>query len=290
MAYDFDIIAKIKSLETQLKPSERKVGKLILEDLQWAGNASIAELAEGAGVSEATVTRFAKVVGCTNVRDLKAKLVSSFAIGKRFIDGHSEAIEQSTFGHIIQGIQETLTSVSSQISERAVKKSSSLIDGCDKLVVFGSGGGSTIVALEAQHRLFRLGVTVTAYHDAIMQGMVAATLDSKSVVLAISTSGELAEINDNVSVAKQYGAKVIAITRSSTTLSDLSDIHLQVQVQESEGIFKPTPSRYALLAVVDTLALEVANLRQNTCKEMLRKIKYNMDSKRDRKNRYPLGD
>ncbi|MDN5202540.1 MurR/RpiR family transcriptional regulator [Fulvivirgaceae bacterium BMA10] len=291
MAYDFDIIAKIKSLESHLKPSEKKVVTLILEDLQWAGNASIAQLAENAGVSEATITRFAKVVGCKDVRDLKAKLVSSFAVGRRFIEGYSEKINQkSTFGHIVQGIQDALSSVSNQISERAVKKAGTLIDKCNKLVVFGSGGGSTIAALEAQHRLFRLGLAVTAHHDTIMQRMMAATLDTESVVLAISTSGEISEINDNVLTAKQYGAKVISITRSNTSLANLSDVHLQVHVQESEGIFKPTPSRYALLAAVDTIALEVANVRQDKCKEILRKIKYSIDHQRDKTQWLPLGD
>ena len=290
MAYNFDIIAKIKSLEPKLKPSEKKVGSLLLEDLQWAGSASISELAESAGVSEATITRFAKVVGCKNVRELKAQLVSSFAIGQRYIDGHSEKLDQSTFGHIIQGVQESLTSVSGQISERAIRKASSLINNCSKLVVFGSGGGSTIVALDAQYRLFRLGISVTAHHDAIIQRMTAATLDSKSVVLAVSTSGEIPEINNNISIAKQYDAKVISITRSNTTLANLSHIHLQVHVHESENIFKPTPSRYALLAAVDAIALEVANMRQDKCKEILRKMKYSLDHQRDKDQRFPLGD
>lgn len=290
MTYNFDIIAKIKSLESTLKPSEKKVCRLILEDLQWAGSASIYELAESAGVSQTTVTRFAKVVGCKNVRDLKAQLVSSFAIGRRFIDGHSEKISQNSFGYIIQEIQDTLTNVSGQMSERSMKKASSLINNCNKLVVFGSGGGSSIVSQDAQYRLFRLGISVTAHQDTIIQRMTAATLDSDSVVLVISTSGEMPEINDNVSIAKQYGAQIIAITRSNTTLSNLSDIHLQVHVHESEDIFKPTASRYALLAAVDAIALEVANMRQDKCKEILRKIKYNLDSKTGKDQRFPLGD
>lgn len=42
----------------------KKVAKLIMDDIQTAANASITELAESAEVSEATITRFAKAVGC----------------------------------------------------------------------------------------------------------------------------------------------------------------------------------------------------------------------------------
>ena len=54
----------------------KKVAKLIMDDIDFAANASITELAEGAQVSEATITRFAKAIGCNNVRDMKIKLGS----------------------------------------------------------------------------------------------------------------------------------------------------------------------------------------------------------------------
>lgn len=290
MSYEFDIVSKIKSLELELKSSEKKVGHLILSDLQWAGNASITELAEGAGVSEATITRFAKAVGCKNVRDLKAAIVSSYAIGQRFIEGHSEKTDESTMGQVIKGIHQALQNASDQISDRSLKEAAAIINTCKQLVVFGSGGGSTMVALDAQHRLFRLGITVSAHHDTIMQRMIAATLDKDCAVLIVSTTGEIDEINQNAKVAKQYGAKIISITRASTELSKLSDVHLHVHVHEAESIFKATPSRYALLAAVDAIALEVANMRQDECKEILRRMKYNLDSLRGSDQRFPVGD
>lgn len=290
MSYNFDIITKIKSVESKLKPSEKKVAQLVLDDLQWAGNASIYELAEAAGVSQASITRFAKVVGCNNVRELKAQLVSSYAISKRFIAHKNEELNTSSFGYIIQEIQDTLTKVSAQISERSLKKSSKLINDSNHLVVFGSGGGSSMASIDAQNRFFRIGVNVSTHQDAVLQRMAASTLDEKSVVLAISTSGELAELNENVRIAKQYGATVISISRSNTALSEISDVHLQVYVVETDDIYKPTASRYALLAVLDTLAYEVAKLRKDQSDDLLRKIKYNFDSKVGVDQRYPLGD
>ncbi|MCM8530305.1 MAG: MurR/RpiR family transcriptional regulator [Lentisphaeraceae bacterium] len=292
MTYQFDIVSKIKSLEDELKASEKKVGQTILNDLEWAGNASIHEMAAKAGVSEASVTRFSRSVGCKNVPDLKKALVSSFAIGQRFIEGHMDPIseESGAIGQVMQGIMQALRTVSDQTSQKKIEGSANLIHESARTVVFGAGGGATVIADDSVNRMFRFGLNIVSYSDFIMQRMVAATLDETSCVLVISTTGQIPEINENAQIAKQYGAKVIAVTRGDSPLAKIADIHLQVHVQEDEGIFKATPSRYALLAVVDAIALEVAVLRQDSSKEVLRRIKYNLDAVRGVDKRFPVGD
>lgn len=59
----FDIVARIAECAPELRSAERKVAALILDDLTGASRASIGALAQQAGVSVATVTRFAKAVG-----------------------------------------------------------------------------------------------------------------------------------------------------------------------------------------------------------------------------------
>ncbi len=263
---------------------------MILVDLEFAGNASITELAERAGVSEASVTRFAKRVGCKNVRDLKAALVSSFAIGQRFIEGHSDQSDQTTMGRVTQGIHQAVKTVADQSSADLILKAAQAIDRCRRLAVFGCGGGATIVAIDVEYRLFRLGIQVSTYHDTTMQRMIASTLNDHDVVLAISTTGEMPELNQNTLVAKQYGATVISITRGGSPLAGASDIHLQVHIEEPEAIFKPTASRYALLAVVDAIALDLAKMRKDISGELIRRIKFNLDDHRGTDQRFPVGD
>lgn len=292
MTYQFDIVSKIKALEETLKTSEKKVADLILNNLEWAGNASIHEIAAKAGVSEATVTRFSRAVGCKNVRDLKQALVSSFAIGQRFIEGHIDPItdENGAMGQVVKGIMQALKSASDQTSQVRVENAANAIDQADRIVVFGSGGGSTVIAEDAVNRLFRFNLNIISYDDSIMQRMIASTLNENSCVLVISTTGQIPQINENAQIAKQYGAKVIAITRGDSALADIADILLNIHIKEDEGIYKATASRYALLAVVDAIALEVGVLRKDSSKETLRRIKYNLDSMRGVDKRFPVGD
>src|ERR1700758_3286444 len=77
----FDIVARIAECAPELRSAERKVAALILDDLAGASHASIGEIAQRADVSIATVTRFAKAVGCRDVRELKLRLAQAAAVG-----------------------------------------------------------------------------------------------------------------------------------------------------------------------------------------------------------------
>src|ERR1700755_198473 len=79
----FDIVARIAECAPELRSAERKVAALILDDLTGASRASIGALAQRAEVSVATVTRFAKAVGCRDVRELKLRLPQAAARGAR---------------------------------------------------------------------------------------------------------------------------------------------------------------------------------------------------------------
>src|SRR5260370_1355379 len=81
----FDIVARIAESAPALRSAERKVASLILDDLTGASRSSIGALAKDAHVSVATVTRFAKTVGCRDVRELKLRLAQAVAVGQRFL-------------------------------------------------------------------------------------------------------------------------------------------------------------------------------------------------------------
>jgi DNA-binding MurR/RpiR family transcriptional regulator len=77
-------------------------------------------------------------------------------------------------------------------------------------------------------------------------------------VLAVSTAGRAAEVIDAVTIARQYGAQVVAVTRPMSRLAELADVPLLLHVPEAPNALKPTASRYALLAAIDLLAASTA--------------------------------
>lgn len=62
---------------------------------------------------------------------------------------------------------------------------------------------------------------------------------------------------------------------------------------ETDFIFKPSASRYAMLLVMDVLATQLALLQQDQSQDNLRRLKYVLDAHRGTgatDSRQPLGD
>lgn len=175
------------------------------------------------------------------------------------------------------------------ITDEVIHQAAQLIVQANHCLIFGVGGGSTVMAQECHHRLFRLSVKSNAYSDPMLMRMTAATVDAKDVVICLSLSGDSPDVYDAAKIAKEYGAKVLTICPESL-LSGLADVHLPVKIQEADYIFKPSASRYAMMAAIDILASEVAVKNQRKSREKLRRLKFHLDEHRDGDNRSPLGD
>jgi RpiR family carbohydrate utilization transcriptional regulator len=152
------------------------------------------------------------------------------------------------------------------------------------------GGGSTIAAQEMQHRLFRLGYPVVAYNDGLLSRMIAATADANDVLVMISATGYTPAIIETAQLAKQYGVKVIVITPKDTPLTEQADLVLPIEHQETDFIYKPSASRYAMLALVDVLSMALAVNHKRRSRDKLRRLKVALDSYRGGLERQPLGD
>lgn len=284
---DIDIISRITELFIELSSAEKRIAQLILDEADAVTALPIAELARQANVSQATITRFAKTLGCRDVRDLKVKLAQSLAVGQRFI--HEEPDLEG-----IQGIYETIINVLTinrrTIDEPALAKAVEWLSDARQILAIGMGGGSTICAAEVQHRLFRLGLPVTAQSDGLLVRMMAAAVARQDVVVALSLGGYTQEVVESAAIARQYGAKVVAITPAGTPLAAQADVLLALVVRENDYIYKPSTSRYAMLAMVDVLATALAMANKRQSRDRLRRIKLALDSHRGGEDRQPLGD
>ncbi len=119
--------------------------------------------------------------------------------------------------------------------------------------------------------------------------MTAASVDKGDVVLCLSLSGFSPDVEAAVQIARDYGSQVIAICPDSR-LSALADVHLPILTQESDFIYKPSASRYVMLAAIDILVSQIAVLNQRKSREKLRRIKHELDEHRKGPERLPLGD
>jgi DNA-binding MurR/RpiR family transcriptional regulator len=285
-----DIVFHIRSLRDTLSATERRVADAILDDLIWSAGATVDQLAAKAGVSIATISRFARTVDCEDTRDLKMKLAQASTVGSRFLDPGAPPEESTFYTRIYADIESTLRSHLPLFTESLVGQATSIVHGARMVYVFGLGGTSAMLAQEAQARLVRLGYPIAAYSDAVLLRMVAATLGERDAVLMLSTSGLTPEILGAARIARQYHARIVAITDAASELAQMADVVLPIRTAETDFIYKPSASRYAMMLAVDLLATELAMLRQDDNRERLRRIKLALDGYRGGPNRLPLGD
>jgi DNA-binding MurR/RpiR family transcriptional regulator len=160
------------------------------------------------------------------------------------------------------------------------------------IYVFGMGGGSTALADEMRFRLVRLGRPVASYQDGLLQRMVAATLSREHVVVALSVTGQTPEMVESCRIAREYGARVIALTAPASPLAQLADWLIPIIANETDFIYKPSTSRYAMLMALDLLVTELAVKQGETSRELLRRMKHALDAYRGGggDERQPLGD
>lgn len=287
MSYTIDIISCITDRFVELTATEKRIAQFILDDVQAAAALPISEMARQTQTSQASITRFARAIGCKDVRELKVKLAQSLAVGQRFILDVPDL-------EGVQGIYETIINVL-DINRRALNpeslnKAVSWLSNARQILALGMGGGSTICAQELQFRLFRLGLPVVSQSDGLLARMMAASVASNDVVVALSLGGYTPEVVESAAIARQYGAKIVAITPQGTPLAEQADIVLPLIIRENDYIFKPSTSRYAMLAMIDVLATELAMANKSQAKDRLRRIKLALDSHRGGADRQPLGD
>ncbi len=289
-----DIIGRIKDSYADLRPAEQSVADAVLADVREAVRASNAEIALRAGVSQPTVTRFCRSIGCEGVRDFKLQLAQSLAVGETFLT--SETLETppgelppfwlSVLGEARAAIRE----VERQVSPEDVLNAAEVLAGAERVATFGVGGSSASLALEAQVRLFRYGLAVEVCREPYMARMTAATLKPQDVFLAISATGRTPEVVEAVETANRYGVQTIAITRPGSPLAVAASIALTVRIGEYPDALTPSASRFAFLAILDVIAAGAGYQLGPRARENLRRIKFNIIHARPGEGLEPLGD
>jgi len=288
-----DIITRLQLMSQDGTKSDRRLAGLVLSDLDFASKAAISEIAARVGVSEPTVTRFCRNLGCEGLRDFKFYLAQAIAIGGQYLSPEPlsrDAREQRIASAITEAAIAAIQRASENLDMSVLMEVAARIAGSGNVLCIGSGGISSMMATEMQNRLFRLGLPALAQVDGQLQRMYAAVATPETTLVAFSVSGYARSVIEAVEVAQQYGATTVAVTAPDSALAKVADTVILLQPFEDGNIYKPTSSRYALLAIVDMIATTVAESRGPKVLENLRRIKQSVNTLKVDDPKLPLGD
>ncbi len=274
-------LALIRDSIDSLRNSEKKVAKCVLGDPGAVITSSITELAEKSGTSEPTVIRFCRRLGMAGYMELRLNLARDLPSTQYIYENISDSDSLAGIaGKVLNAHREAISTTLNKLDLDDLEAAVGALQSARRIEFYGLGG-SAIVALDAHHKFFRLGIPCVAYDDPHMQVMSASLLSSDDVVVPISHTGSTKDIIESAKVARKTGAKVIGIIGSENApLAKFCDITLSVHSREAALRLAPIASRLVQLAIIDVLFVAVAMKNIDITKERLDRVKRSLVDKR----------
>jgi RpiR family transcriptional regulator, carbohydrate utilization regulator len=242
-------------------------------------------------VSKPTVVRFCRSVGYDGLADFKLKLAGNVNEGVPFVHRAVETDDKAgdlvvkVIDNAVAALLRYRNAAAGQSVERAIAALTQAGRSGQRIEFYGVGN-SGIVALDAQHKFFRLGVSATAISDGHVQVMSATMLKAGDCAVIISNSGRSRDLLDVADIARKKGATVIAITASGSPLAREAQtgahhILLAADHPEDADRYSPMVSRLLHLCIIDILTTGVAlRLGSEQLRPMLQEIKRNLRLRR----------
>jgi RpiR family transcriptional regulator, carbohydrate utilization regulator len=253
------ILETIRLHEGALSPSEAKVAQQVLRAPEKVAGSSIQAFAKNVGVSEPTVLRFARRLGFDGWGAFKLQLAKDLAIQipHNTATPKPEDVTRDLIDKILSRSVSTLLDLRNGLDPATLDRALNILSKAERIEIYGQGT-SGIVAMDAQHKLFRSGLTCVAYTDASVHPVAAALVTAQDAVIAISQRGTTPSMLQSVRTARGNGAGVVVIAPSGTPMAEEADVLLAVDQASDADPYTPISARLAHLAVIDMLAVGLA--------------------------------
>lgn len=262
-----------------LRGAEARAAAYVRAHVEEIAQTSIASLARAAGVSEPTIVRLCRRLGCTGFPDLKLRLARGLASGTPYvhrdvaIDDPLPVIIDKVLGSTLRAIADC----QGWIDRAAFAAAVEVLHGARRVDCFGVGL-ATAWALDAQIKLTRLGIPTIWHPDGQSQAMAASGLRAGDVVLVLTVRGSARDLIHAARLARANGAKVVGVARPGAPLARHCDVFLPLDVVENTAIYTPSQSQLLVFLFVDLLLTALICRRGPTIVQRLRDAKQSVEA------------
>ena len=250
----------LEGLYPTLHRVEKKIAGYVLAHADEVAGMSVQQLARELGVAESSIVRFSKTLGCAGFSEFKLMLVkyapsSSRTIFEELEPGDDAAtVTKKVFSRNIDTLERALELLDFDKIGQAVD----WMDQAERIVFYGLGASASI-AEDFYIRLMRIGMNAQAVTDAHLSQISAGVLDRRAVAVGVTHTGRTLEVVHALGVAREQGAKTIAITGfPKTPASRTADLCLELYSPEQLFI----SPRVAQVSLIDSLYVGLALRRK----------------------------
>jgi DNA-binding MurR/RpiR family transcriptional regulator len=275
------IQSTIEASAHTFSPTMRRIAEALRQNPASVREKTISALATDCGTSVASVVRFCRALGFSGYAELRIALATelgreaaqfgaSRTLGAEI--AHSDSLKEmvaKVASLEMLAIDETVAA----IEFRALARIVASIDRAQRILLFGIGA-SQFVAQDLHHKLFRVGRNAFLLSDAHEAWSAALLSRPRTVALAFSHSGSTADTVRYLELARENGARTVAITGTANSpLARAAHDTIIAHARESTLRAGAMVSRIAQLAIVDCLFLGLARLRYDETIDALRRTR-----------------
>jgi DNA-binding MurR/RpiR family transcriptional regulator len=261
-----DVLIRLRASQSSLPRAEQAIARLVLDNPGAVAELTITELAQAAGTSETTVTRFCRSIGLRGYPQLRLHLAAeaerqrnderpdiNLAGDVQPGDSTAEVVKKVGYASA-RAVEDTIAHLDADVLDRLV----AAIAAARRIDVYGVGS-SSIAAVDAAHKLMRVGYAAAAWSDTHAALMNASALRPGDVAIVISHSGRTRDLLDIIAEARRRGATTAVITSNPTSpAAAAADLVLLTAARETTFRSGGTASRTAQLTVIDCVFMVLA--------------------------------
>nr|WP_243190645.1 MurR/RpiR family transcriptional regulator [Clostridium gallinarum] len=243
-----DIIYEIQRIYNSFSDKEKSIADYIMQNRESIKNINITDLAKVIGTSGATITRFAKKIGCNSFVDMKIMLGSNKM--EKVVEDDDEI-----FSYTYQYYNEVIERTKMLIDKRTIFKVVDELKKARSIYIYGVGS-SGLTGKEMMQRLLRMGFNVHCISDSHMMIINSSIVTNNDLVIGISISGETVEVIHSLRRARENGAKTVCITSfEESSISKYSDIEFTVYNPKFIDKNKFINSQFSVMYLLDLISM-----------------------------------
>ncbi|SFQ22412.1 MurR/RpiR family transcriptional regulator [Salibacterium halotolerans] len=235
-------IASLNELETSLY-------QYIMKNMEKTAYMRIRELAEATHVSTTTILRFCRKNGCEGFSEFKVKL-------KMHLENRESTVVKDSRHAVSEFFERTLAGN----MDDNIQKAADIIQPADHVLFIGIGSSGILAEYGA--RYFSSLGTFSVYIKDPYYPIHTHVLE-RSVIIALSVSGENRYTTTHIHQLKEKGSTVIAITNTKhSTIASMADLTIPYYVTEEAHQGSNITTQIPVIYLLETIAREVYKKNQ----------------------------
>lgn len=280
------IVARIRSLTSSMSPAESRISQLVLHDAAAVSRMTISELSASARTSESTVVRTARALGYSGYSEMRLALAAAASAPSDDATLSGDIAREDDLDTVIAKLAgaegSALRATADQLDRDTLAEVVEAIASARRVELYGVAI-SGLVASDLCQKLMRIGCNARVLLETHLALPSAALLGPDDVAIAVSHSGETADVLDPLRTAAERGATTVAIT--SQTRSPLARLARHALFSAAlEEPLRPgaMASRTSQLLITDAIFVGVAKSDYARALLALEATTATLDSRRHR--------